>query len=89
MRNAFSKKGIEKVHAWTPLKLSVFYKLWSVVLISNICLWMSELSVTWTMTQLTESVRMIAMVQTAAALPVFLFSMPFGAAADMLNKKSC
>lgn len=86
MRGTFSKKGIEKIHAWTPLKESAFCRLWSVVLISNICLWMSEFSVTWTMTQLTESVRLIAMVQTAASLPVFLFSMPFGAAADMLNK---
>lgn len=87
MRRTYTNKNAEQIHAWTPLKESNFCRIWTVVLISNICLWMSEFSVTWTMTQLTESARLVAMVQTAGSLPIFLFSMPFGAAADMLNKQ--
>lgn len=41
----------------------------------------------WTMTSLTSSATLIALVQTASSLPVLLLGVPSGALADIINRK--
>ena len=58
---------------WAPLRRPVFRLLWGTWLTANICMWMNEVAAAWLMTTLTTSPAMIALVQSASTLPVFLF----------------
>lgn len=61
--------------------------LWSVWLTANICMWMNDVAASWMMTSLSNSPTLVALVQTASNLPVFLLGIPSGAFADILNRK--
>jgi len=71
---------------WAPLAHPGFRMLWLVSCASTICQWMSEVASAWLMTSMTTSAAMVALVQTAATLPIFLLALPAGALADMLDR---
>ena len=71
----------------SPLRHRVFRSLWSAWLVANICMWMNDVAAAWTMTSLTTSATLIALVQTASSLPVLLLGLPSGAMADIINRK--
>lgn len=73
--------------AWAPLRRPVFRMLWLTWLASNICMWMNDVAAAWLMTSLTTSPVMVALVQTATTLPVFLIGVPSGALADILDRR--
>ncbi len=70
-----------------PFRHGVFAMLWSTWLIANLCMWMNDVAAAWLMTTLTSTPIWVALVQTAATLPVFLLGLPSGALADILNRK--
>ena len=70
-----------------PFRHPVFRMLWSTWLIANICLWMNDVAAAWMMTSLTATPLWVALVQTAASLPVFLLGLPSGALADILDRR--
>jgi MFS family permease len=72
---------------WAPLRLRTFRMLWLVWLASNICMWMNDVTAAWIMTSLTTSPTLIAMVQTASSMPVFLLGLPSGALADIVDRR--
>ena len=72
---------------WTPLQNRVFAMLWLAWMTSNICMWMSDVAASWMMTSLSNSPIMVALIQTASNLPVFLMGLPSGALADIVNRK--
>jgi MFS family permease len=76
-----------KGSAWAPLRLPTFRMLWLVWLGSNLCVWMNDVAAAWLMTSLTSSPTLIALVQTASSLPVFLLGLPSGAFADILDRR--
>jgi MFS family permease len=78
---------IEKASAWQPLRSPTFRMLWLVWLASNTCMWMNDVAAAWVMTSLTTSPMLIALVQTASSLPVFLLGLPSGALADILDRR--
>ena len=61
--------------------------LWLVWLASNICMWMNDVAAAWLMTSLTTSPTLIALVQTASSMPVFLLGLPSGALADIVDRR--
>ena len=73
--------------ALAPFQHGVFTMLWSTWLIANLCMWMNDVAAAWLMTTLTAKPIWVALVQTAATLPVFLLGLPSGALADILNRK--
>src|ERR1700681_2916393 len=73
--------------AWAPLRLPIFRMLWLVWLVSNVCMWMNDVAAAWLMTSLTTSPVLIALVQTASSLPVFLLGLPSGALADIGDRR--
>ena len=73
--------------AFAPLHEPTFRMLWIVWLVSNICMWMNDVAAAWMMTSLTTSPIWVALVQTAATLPVFLLGLPSGALADILDRR--
>jgi len=70
-----------------PFQSSVFRMLWSTWLVANICMWMSDVAAAWMMTSLTVTPFWVALVQTAASLPMFLLGLPSGAFADILDRR--
>ena len=70
-----------------PLSLPVFRMLWLTWMVANICMWMNDVAAAWMMTTLTTSPILVALVQTASTLPVFLLGLPSGALADILDRR--
>lgn len=73
--------------ALAPLRHPVFRMLWSAWLIANTCMWMNDVAAAWLMTSLSASPVMVALVQSASTLPVFLLGLPSGALADILDRR--
>jgi MFS family permease len=73
--------------ALAPLEGAVFRGLWLAWLAANLTMWMNDVAAAWLMTTLTTSPVMVALVQTASTLPVFLLGLPSGALADILDRR--
>ena len=73
--------------ALEPLKRPVFRGLWLAWLAANMTMWMNDVAAAWLMTSLTTSPVMVALVQTASTLPVFLLGLPSGALADIVDRR--
>jgi len=78
---------LEPVAAWDPMKRPVFRMLWITWLVANICMWMNDVATAWLMTSMTTSPIWVALVLSAATLPVFLLGLPSGALADILDRR--
>ena len=77
----------DELGALAPFRHGVFTMLWSTWLVANLCMWMNDVAAAWLMTTLTAKPIWVALVQTAATLPVFLLGLPSGALADILDRK--
>lgn len=64
-----------------------FRMLWLAWLAANMTMWMNDVAAAWLMTQLTTSPVMVALVQTASTLPMFLLGLPSGALADIVDRR--
>ena len=73
--------------AWAPLRWPLFRALWIASLTSSIGTWMHEVGAVWLMTSLTLSPVMVALMQTAASLPIVVLALPAGAIADVLDRR--
>ena len=73
--------------AWEPLREPVFRALWIASVTSNIGTWMQNVGAAWLMTSLTPSPVVVALVQAATSLPVFLVGLPAGALADIVDRR--
>ena len=72
---------------WSPLRQPVFRALWIASVVSNMGTWMHEAGAAWLMMSLTSSPLMIALMQTASTLPVFILGLPAGALADLVDRR--
>lgn len=77
----------DRPSAFAPFAHRAFAFLWMATVISNIGTWMNEVGAGWLMTQLTASPLMVAAVQSATALPIFLFALFAGALADIVDRR--
>ena len=73
--------------AFSPLRVTVFRGLWFAWLAANMTMWMNDVAAAWLMTSLTTNPVMVALVQTASTLPVFLLGIPSGAVADIVDRR--
>lgn len=70
-----------------PLAYKWFRWLWIASVVSNIGTWMQNVGAAWLMATLAPSAVLVALVQTATNLPVFLLGMPAGAVADIVDRR--
>jgi MFS family permease len=70
-----------------PFRHRTFAVLWAATVISNIGTWMNDVGASWLMTSLDPSPLMVSLVQAATALPIFLFALPAGALADIVDRR--
>jgi MFS family permease len=61
--------------------------LWLATVLSNIGSWMQNAAAAWLMTSLRPQPFEVALVQAATAVPMFLFSLPAGALADIIDRR--
>jgi MFS family permease len=73
--------------ALEPLETPIFRWVWMAALASNVGTWMQNVGAAWLMTKLSASPMMVALVQTATTLPVFLLGVPAGAIADLMDRR--
>jgi MFS family permease len=72
---------------WSPLRHSLYRWLWIASVASNIGTWLQSVGASWQMTTLSSSASLVAGVQAATSLPMFLLSLPAGALADVLDRR--
>jgi MFS family permease len=72
---------------WSPLLYNWFRWLWIANIVSNVGTWMQNVGAAWLMTQLAPSALLVALVQTATNLPVFLLGVPAGAVGDIFDRR--
>src|SRR6266851_4538778 len=72
---------------WAPLQIAAFRAIWFASLAANVGTWFQNVGGVWLMTRFTASPLLIALMQTATTLPVFLVGFPAGALADIVNRR--
>src|SRR5712691_10796748 len=72
---------------WSPFRHATFSVLWTATVIANIGSWMYSAASGWLMTSLSPEPLVVSMVQVATTLPMFLFALPAGALADIVDKR--
>ncbi|EGT5738508.1 MFS transporter, partial [Cronobacter dublinensis subsp. dublinensis] len=73
--------------SWSPLRQPVFRMLWIATVVSNIGSWMNDVGINWTMLTLSADPLAVALVQAASSLPMFLFALPSGVMADIVDRR--
>src|SRR3954447_7895130 len=73
--------------SWSPFGHKVFTVLWVATVISNVGTWMQNAAAGWLMTGLNPDPLIVALVQVATMLPMFLLGLPSGALADIFDKR--
>lgn len=76
-----------EVSQWAPLKSRTFRALWIANLFSAIGTWIHQVGAAWLMTELAPSPVLVSLVQAAAGLAMFLFVLPAGVLADVLDRR--
>jgi MFS family permease len=70
-----------------PFRHAAFAVIWTATLVSNVGGWMYSAASGWLMTTLNPDPLVVALVQAASTLPIFLFALPAGALADIFDKR--
>jgi MFS family permease len=78
---------LKKSTGFEPLSITIFRDLWLASIVSNLGGWMQDTAGTWLMTVLTTSPLLVALMQTAASLPVVVLGLPAGATADIFDRR--
>lgn len=74
------------IAAFRPLRTKTFRSIWTASLASNAGLLIQGVGAAWAMAEMATA-DLVAMVQTAAFLPLALFAIPAGAIADMYDRR--
>jgi len=72
--------------SWTALRNRAFRAIWVASVISGICAAAHGMAATWAINKLSHSTLLLSMVSTCSSLPFFLFTLPAGALADMVDR---
>ncbi|HXN38356.1 MAG TPA: MFS transporter [Solirubrobacteraceae bacterium] len=73
--------------AWAPFRSKDFARMASAQFVSNVGSWMQTVGAQELMLTLTTSATLVALIQTAAGLPVILLAVPAGAIGDLVDRR--
>jgi MFS family permease len=73
---------------WFALRNPVFRRLWLATLLSGTFVSSQDVTATWLMDYLGASPYLLSLLATAASAPFFLFTLPAGAIADIVNRRT-
>jgi MFS family permease len=80
-------RPLASASAWEPFRNTVFRRLWLATVVANIGGWMYNAAASWLMTSLNPDPLMVSLVQAASGLPLFLFALPAGVLADIIDQR--
>ncbi len=72
---------------WAPFRSRDFARMASAQFVSNVGSWMQTVGAQELMLTLTTSATLVALIQTAAGLPVVLLAVPAGAIGDLVDRR--
>jgi MFS family permease len=72
---------------WRPLRAATFRNLLTADVISDVGTFMQTVGAAWLMISLHAGAIYVALIQTASALPFFLFALPAGAIGDIVDRR--
>src|SRR4051795_521904 len=72
---------------WSPLYYGLFRALWISSTASHIGSYMTDVGQGWLISSLTPSPLIVSLLLTAESLPFFLFGLPAGALADIIDRR--
>src|SRR2546430_10578687 len=75
------------ISPWSPFRHAAFTLLWAATVVANIGGWMYSAASGWLMTSLDPDPFIVSLVQVATTLPMFLFALPAGALADIVDRR--
>jgi MFS family permease len=78
---------VQGTSGFTPLRIPLFRDRWIASTVSSVGTWMQDTAGTWLMAILTTSPLLIALMQTAASLPVLFLGLLSGATADIYERR--
>src|SRR6476661_4122871 len=73
--------------AWRPLQVPIFRRMLAASLIADLGSFMQSVGAAWLMVSMRAGPFHVALTQTAATLPFFLFGLPAGALGDILDRR--
>jgi MFS family permease len=73
--------------AWAPFHSRDFARMASAQFVSNVGGWMQAVGAQQLMLTLTTSATLVALIQTAAGLPIVLLAVPAGALGDVVDRR--
>ena len=73
--------------SFAPLRQPVFAVLWAATVLGNVGSFMRDVASSWMVTELSPSPAAVALIQTAATLPIFLLAIPAGVLSDILDRR--
>src|SRR5580704_7046254 len=73
--------------ALVPLRNGTFRTLWLASIVVWLGTWLQNTGAGWLMTSLAPRPFIVAMVQAATIMPVFLLALPGGALADIVDRR--
>ena len=76
-----------RASAWAPFRSPDFARMASAQFVSNVGSWMQTVGAQELMLTLTTSATLVALIQTAAGLPVVLLAVPAGAIGDLVDRR--
>src|ERR1700749_2646886 len=79
--------GMRLPAALVPLRNSTFRTLWLANVVAWLGTWLQNTGAGWLMTSLAPQPFIVAMVQAATIMPVFLLALPGGALADIVDRR--
>src|SRR5712675_2440990 len=80
-------KGPKNTSTFTALRNPVYRTLWLASILSGTCVAAHDCAATWVMYKLNPSPLFLSLMSTVASLPFFLFTLPAGALADIVDRK--
>lgn len=72
---------------YAPFQSQLYRTIWLAIFVSNMGSWIHTVTTSILISQLTSSPQLIALVQAAAMLPIFLLAVPAGIIADLQDRK--
>ena len=72
---------------WGPFSYVAFTVIWTASLVSNVGTAMFDTASGWLITSLDSNPVTVSLVQVAVSLPLFLFTLPSGALADVIDSR--
>ena len=73
--------------AWAPLRIGAFRALWLAALVGLTGAWFQTVGAQWLLVQHPHASILVALVQTATALPYVLFGLVAGVLADIVDRR--